>query len=166
MCRCPSSGATSALVDPRALQCLRAGGHRADRGVRWPFWSVLIRRAVKGQKGALPAWLLHVAVLVVWGYAGVCALWGTQHYGTSFAGRAGMQSPAVSVEQLAAVARRLRRPRQRDSRCCAPGRKQSVCGGENRNFAKLHRPAHAAAGALAVSRTAPSGTRNRRPTPS
>lgn len=46
--------------------------------------------------------------------------------------------------------RLLRRPRQRDSRCRAPGRKRSVCGGENRNFAKLQWPVHAVAGALAV----------------
>ena len=44
-----------------------------------------------------------MAVLLVWGYAGVCALWGTQYYGTNFAARAGMAAPPVSTGELAAV---------------------------------------------------------------
>ena len=47
--------------------------------------------------------LLGHAVLLVWGYAGVCALWGTQYYGTNFAARAGMTAPPVSTGELAAV---------------------------------------------------------------
>jgi len=49
-------------------------------------------------------WALHLAVLLVWGYAAVCAFWGTQYYGAGFAERAGMEAPAVSAGQLAAVA--------------------------------------------------------------
>ena len=98
----PVKRGISALVDPLTFSACELGATVLIVGAL-AFLARAIRRAVKGQKGALPAWLLHVAVLVVWGYAGVCALWGTQYYGTSFAGRAGMQSPAVSVEQLAAV---------------------------------------------------------------
>ena len=98
----PVKRGISALVDPLPFSACELGATVLIVGAL-AFLVRAIRRAVKGQKDALPAWLLHVAVLVVWGYAGVCALWGTQYYGTSFAGRAGMQSPAVSVEQLAAV---------------------------------------------------------------
>ena len=98
----PVKRGISALVNPLPFSACELGATVLIVGAL-AFLVRAIRRAVKGQKGALPAWLLHVAVLVVWGYAGVCALWGTQYYGTSFAGRAGMQSPAVSVEQLAAV---------------------------------------------------------------
>ena len=38
---------------------------------------VLLARAVRRRR--LAAWALHMAVLLVWGYAGVCALWGTQY---------------------------------------------------------------------------------------
>ena len=62
---------------------------------------VLLVRAVRRRR--LAAWALHMAVLLVWGYAGVCALWGTQYYGTNFAARAGMTAPPVSTGELAAV---------------------------------------------------------------
>lgn len=61
--------------------------------------------AAHGRPDALGAWVLHLAVLVLWGYFGVCALWGTQYYADSFAQKAGMEVPGVQVEQLAAVAR-------------------------------------------------------------
>lgn len=51
------------------------------------------------RKRGFAAWALHLSALLVWGYAAVCALWGTQYYAPSLAGEA----PAVSVEQLAAV---------------------------------------------------------------
>ncbi|MGN0983392.1 MAG: DUF3810 domain-containing protein [Gemmiger sp.] len=51
------------------------------------------------RKKGFAVWLLHLAVLLVWGYAAVCGLWGTQYYAPSLAGAA----PPVSVEQLAAV---------------------------------------------------------------
>lgn len=58
----------------------------------------LLIRCIRRRRG-FAAWLLHLAVLLVWGYAAVCALWGTQYYASSIAGAA----PPVSVEQLAAV---------------------------------------------------------------
>lgn len=62
---------------------------------------VLLVRAVRRRRFA--SWVLHMAVLLVWGYAAVCGLWGTQYYGTTFAEKAGMTAPPVSVEELAAV---------------------------------------------------------------
>ena len=58
----------------------------------------LLVRCVVCRRG-LGVWALHLACLLVWGYAAVCGLWGTQYYADSLAG----QAPAVSVEQLAAV---------------------------------------------------------------
>ena len=70
---------------------------------------VLLGRAIwhaaHGHPAALGAWALHLAVLVLWGYVGVCALWGTQYYAESFAEKAGMEVPGVSAEQLTAVTR-------------------------------------------------------------
>lgn len=58
----------------------------------------LLVRCIRRRKG-FGTYALHLAVLLVWGYAAVCGLWGTQYYAASIAGAA----PAVSVEQLAAV---------------------------------------------------------------
>lgn len=58
----------------------------------------LLVRCIRRRRG-FGCWLLHLAVLLVWGYAAVCGLWGTQYYAPSIAGPA----PEVSVEQLAAV---------------------------------------------------------------
>lgn len=69
---------------------------------------LLVRAALQsaqGHAGALAAWALHLLVLVLWIYFGVCALWGTQYYADSFAQKAGMSVPGVSVEQLTAVTR-------------------------------------------------------------
>ena len=98
----PVKRGVSALVDPLPGSACELGATVLIAGALG-FLVRAILRTRRGQKGALPAWLLHVAVLVVWGYAGVCALWGTQYYGTGFAAKAGMESPAVSVEQLSAV---------------------------------------------------------------
>ena len=98
----PVKRGISALVDPLPFSACELGATVLILGAL-AFLIRAIRRTLHGQKGALPAWVLHVAVLLVWGYAGVCALWGTQYYGTNFAAKAGMQAPAVSVEQLAAV---------------------------------------------------------------
>ena len=98
----PVKRGISALVDPLPFSACELGATVLIVGAL-VFLARAVRRTRYGQKGALPAWLLHVAVLVVWGYAGVCALWGTQYYGTGFAVRAGMQAPAISIEQLAAV---------------------------------------------------------------
>ena len=63
-----------------------------------------IRRAVRGAgPGPLAHWAWQLAVWLVWGYAAVCALWGTQYYGTGFAQRAGLQAPPPEVAHLAAV---------------------------------------------------------------
>ena len=64
-----------------------------------------IWRAAHGQPAALGAFGLHLAVLLLWGYAGVCALWGTQYYAASFAEKAGMETAPVSAAQLEAVTR-------------------------------------------------------------
>jgi hypothetical protein len=64
---------------------------------------VLLIRCFVLRRGFL-SWLLHVGALVAWGYALVCALWGTQYYAPTFAQTVGMEAPAVSVEQLETVA--------------------------------------------------------------
>lgn len=63
-----------------------------------------IVRAVQHRPAGFMAWVLHVGTAAIWIYAGVCALWGTQYYIPGFAAQAGMQAPALSVEQLAATA--------------------------------------------------------------
>lgn len=64
-----------------------------------------IVRAAQHKTAGFMAWVLHVGTAAVWIYAGVCALWGTQYYIPGFAAQAGMQAPALSVEQLAATTR-------------------------------------------------------------
>lgn len=59
---------------------------------------VLLARCIRRRRG-FGTYALHLAVLLVWGYAAVCGLWGTQYYAASIAGDA----PPVSVEDLAAV---------------------------------------------------------------
>ena len=51
------------------------------------------------RRGGFVRWGLWQACLLVWGYAAVCALWGTQYYAPSIAG----QPQEVSVAQLEAV---------------------------------------------------------------
>ena len=92
----PVKRGISALVDPLPFSACELGATVLIVGAL-----VLLVRALR--RHTLAAWLLHIAVLLVWGYAGICALWGTQYYGTSFAARAGMTAPPVSTEQLAAV---------------------------------------------------------------
>lgn len=58
-----------------------------------------------GSPGALGTWALHLAVAVLWGYAAVCGLWGTQYYAASFAQQAGMAASPVTAAQLEAVTR-------------------------------------------------------------
>lgn len=92
----PVKRGVSFLVDPLPFSACELGAMVLILGAL-----VLLVRAVR--RRALAAWALHMAVLLVWGYAGVCALWGTQYYGTSFAAKAGMAAPPVSTEELAAV---------------------------------------------------------------
>ena len=94
----PVKRAVSFLVDPLPFSACELGATVLILAAL-----VLLVRALRRGKSAVAGWVLHLAVLLVWGYAGVCALWGTQYYGTSFAQKAGMDAPPVSVEQLAAV---------------------------------------------------------------
>ena len=92
----PAKRVLSFLVDPLPFSACELGATVLIIGAL-----ALLVRAVR--RRTLAAWALHVAVLLVWGYAGVCALWGTQYYGTNFAAKAGMTAPPVSTENLAAV---------------------------------------------------------------
>lgn len=94
----PVKRAVSFLVDPLPFSACELGATVLIQAAL-----VLLVRALRRGRSAVAGWVLHLAVLLVWGYAGVCALWGTQYYGTSFAQKAGMNAPPVSVEQLAAV---------------------------------------------------------------
>ena len=92
----PYKRVLSALVDPLPFSACELGATVLCLGAL-----ALLVRAVRRRR--LADWALHTAVLLVWGYAGVCALWGTQYYGTGFAEKAGMTAPPVSTETLAAV---------------------------------------------------------------
>lgn len=92
----PVKRGLSFIVDPLPFSACELGATVLIVGAL-----VLLARAVRRRR--LAAWALHMAVLLVWGYAGVCALWGTQYYGTNFAARAGMTAPPVSTGELAAV---------------------------------------------------------------
>lgn len=98
----PAKRVLSALVDPLPFSACEAGATvlilLAAAGLGRCVW-----RAFRRQPAGLGAWVLHLAVQVVWIYALVCALWGTQYYAPGFAARAGMTAPAVRVDQLATV---------------------------------------------------------------
>ncbi len=100
----PVKRGLGALCDPLPFSVCEAGATVLILGAL-----VLLGRAVwqaaHGAPAALGAWALHLVVLLVWGYFGVCALWGTQYYAESFAEKAGMEAPGLSVEQLEAVTR-------------------------------------------------------------
>ena len=92
----PVKRGVSFLADPLPFSACELGATVLILGTL-----VLLIRAIRRRTPA--SWVLHVAVLLVWGYAGVCALWGTQYYGTNFAAKAGMTAPPVSTGELAAV---------------------------------------------------------------
>ena len=98
----PLKRGLSALADPLPFSLCEAGATLLIVGAL-----ALLGRAVwlafHGQPAALGAWALHLAGLLLWGYVGVCALWGTQYYAASFAEKAGMEVPGVEAEQLLAV---------------------------------------------------------------
>ena len=98
----PVKRGLSTLADPLPFSLCEAGVTVLIAGAL-----VLLIRAIwlsaHGQPAALGAWGLHLAVLLLWIYVGVCALWGTQYYAASFAEKAGMDVPGVQVEQLTAV---------------------------------------------------------------
>ncbi len=100
----PCKRLLSALADPLPFSVCEAGATAlillALAGFARCIWRAFHRRPC-----GLAAWALHLAVQVVWIYALVCALWGTQYYAPTFAARAGMAAPPVEVEQLAAVTR-------------------------------------------------------------
>lgn len=98
----PVKRGLSALVDPLPFSACELGATVLIVGALALLGRAVLRTA-RGHAAALADWALGMALLLVWGYAAVCALWGTQYYGTSFAQRAGMSAPAMSVEQLAAV---------------------------------------------------------------
>ncbi len=62
-------------------------------------------RKAHGRPADLGGWAVRLAALLVWLYALVCALWGTQYYVPGFAARAGIAAGPVATEDLAAVAR-------------------------------------------------------------
>ena len=80
----PVKRAVSFLVDPLPFSACELGATALILAAL-----VLLVRALRRGKSAVVGWVLHLAVLLVWGYAGVCALWGTQSYGTSVAQKAG-----------------------------------------------------------------------------
>lgn len=59
--------------------------------------------AVRRGRNRLGALALHFVTAGVWIYLLVCALWGTQYYGTTFAEKAGMSGGPVETADLAAV---------------------------------------------------------------
>ena len=79
----PVKRGLSFIVDPLPFSACELGATVLIVGAL-----VLLVRAVRRRR--LAAWALHMAVLLVWGYAGVCALWG-------------MTAPPVSTGELAAV---------------------------------------------------------------
>ena len=100
----PVKRALGAVCDPLPFSVCEAGATLLILGAV----GLLVRaiwRAAHGQPAALGAFGLHLAVLLLWGYAGVCALWGTQYYAASFAEKAGMETAPVSAAQLEAVTR-------------------------------------------------------------
>ena len=68
----PVKRGLSFIVDPLPFSACELGATVLIVGAL-----VLLARAVRRRR--LAAWALHMAVLLVWGYAGVCALWGTQY---------------------------------------------------------------------------------------
>ena len=100
----PVKRALGAVCDPLPFSVCEAGATLLILGAL-----ALLGRAVwltaHGRPAALGAFALHLAALLLWGYWGVCALWGTQYYAESFAEKAGMTAPPVSAQQLEAVTR-------------------------------------------------------------
>ena len=93
----PAKRALSALVDPLPCSACELGA------------TALILLALAGlgrcirRRTGFAGWALRVVTELVWLYALVSALWGTQYYVPGFAARAGMRGGAVAEEDLAAV---------------------------------------------------------------
>lgn len=99
----PFKQAVSALVDPLPFSFCELAATLAILACL-----ILLGRcvwlAVRRRVFRFVTWALHTATVVLWIYAAVCALWGTQYYAPGFARRAGMKTPPLSVDQLACVA--------------------------------------------------------------
>lgn len=100
----PCKRAVSALVDPLPFSVCEASVTVLILFVLFmagrTLWLALRRR--KNRLGILA---LHFCTAGVWIYLLVCALWGTQYYGTTFAEKAGMTGAGVEAADLAAVTR-------------------------------------------------------------
>lgn len=98
----PVKRVLSALVDPLPFSACEAAATLAILA----SLVLLVRAvvlAVRRVKNRLGTWLLHFVTLILWIYLLVCALWGTQYYGVTFAEQAGMTGGPVAVEDLNAV---------------------------------------------------------------
>lgn len=99
----PFKRAVSAAVDPLPFSACEAAATLAVLAA-----VVLLVRAVvlavRGVRNRLGTWLLHFAALAAWIYLLVCAFWGTQYYGATFAEQAGMTAAPVSAQELETVA--------------------------------------------------------------
>ena len=98
----PFKRAVSAAVDPLPFSACEAAATLAVLAA-----VVLLVRAVvlavRGVRNRLGTWLLHFAALAAWIYLLVCAFWGTQYYGATFAEQAGMTAAPVSAQELETV---------------------------------------------------------------
>ena len=100
----PLKRGLGALCDPLPFSVCEAGATLLILGALGLLGRA-VWRAAHGQPAALGAFGLHLAVLLLWGYWGVCALWGTQYYAAGFAEKAGLEAAPVSAAQLEAVTR-------------------------------------------------------------
>ena len=99
----PVKGAVSALVDPLPFSVCEASVTVLILFVLFMAGRTVWQLVRRGQNrfGTL---VLHFVTAAVWVYLLVCALWGTQYYGTTFAEKAGMTGGEVETGDLAAVA--------------------------------------------------------------
>ena len=72
----PLKRGLGALCDPLPFSVCEAGATLLILGALGLLGRA-VWRAAHGQPAALEAFGLHLAVLLLWGYWGVCALWGT-----------------------------------------------------------------------------------------
>ena len=100
----PAKRGLSALVDPLPCSGCELGAALllllALAGLCRCLW-----RKAHLRPAGLGGWAVRLAALLVWLYALVCALWGTQYYVPGFADRAGITAGPVAADDLAAVTR-------------------------------------------------------------
>lgn len=99
----PVKRAVSALVDPLPFSVCEAA---VTVGILFVLFMIgrTVRKLVRRKQNRFGTLALHFVTAAVWVYLLVCALWGTQYYGTTFAEKAGMTGGAVETGDLAAVA--------------------------------------------------------------